>query len=554
MDVIDTDNGSEYIYMTIPVEYKDLYNKLLICLSEYGIELILDCQASCASKNKNIIDCWNMFQSMIACYNLGETNKARVFKEYIESQLEIYYKCNEESEEIKNILNVNPTILNFENEFIKKINIESNTNWNIKTMAEWINIEPKSGDGNGYSNISVENYTGRTNRSSNVIIATSNDKKQVQIKINQSGKHEFITINNTNYNIDANGGTVVISGISNSSNLKIVPSTFISNVTQTLKINNNDESSWDGINNISINGDPGSDQEFNFEITFTIQANQSQEERNHVFKITNGDSIESSYITITQTSGTITYGKPVITSFTYNVISANGGSVLPNITYSQTWGWNGSPTGGGTITSGATLSYAGSVVDSETGEVSAESKEQNVSAETTVDNVTVTVNLNGKTETAQTEVKQEANSITYGNVSLDLTTPVSLQAQGQTYDLGAQVDAKFAQTLTFTSGATRDGEITLEDYSVVTAKEGFSLNDSTGEVTVTQNPGTSARNGFVVKVTVTGEGSKSAIVNVTFNQQGSSSYIIVTPESLEFESAGGTKTINIESNDSWTIS
>lgn len=82
----------EYVYMTIPAEYVCIYHKLLVYLSDFGIELLQDCQASCAAKNKTIIDCWNMFQAMVACYNLGQKDKAEVFKKYIEAQLEIYYK------------------------------------------------------------------------------------------------------------------------------------------------------------------------------------------------------------------------------------------------------------------------------------------------------------------------------------------------------------------------------------------------------------------------------------------------------------------------------
>ena len=54
-------------------------------------------------------------------------------------------------------------------------------------------------------------------------------------------------------------------------------------------------------------------------------------------------------------------------------------------------------------------------------------------------------------------------------------------------------------------------------------------------------------------VTVTGEGDKTATRDFTFSQQGSSSYINLTPESLTFVAAGESKTLTIESNDSWTL-
>ena len=527
------------------------------------------------------------------------------------------------------------------------------TKVSLKSIPSWVEVQTLFGSGNGESEVVCQAYTGRENRNATIVAQTtsgSNDSSSIV----QNGKPEHITVTTKTYNISQEGGDVEIEGISNSATLVIATdSSVISGAIYKLEINTVADESWNGNNDVTIDGDPGASAEYQFKLIVTLPTNQTESSRNHVFEIKNSEStVTSGQITISQGTGSKTYSDITITGFSYGVIPAGGGSVNPTITYTQTWGWNGSTTGGGTITSGATLSYAGSVVDSETGAVNAESKEQNVSAETTVDNVTVTVNLNGKTKTAQAEVKQAANSITYGNViisggtandipasggsvsaltdisatqtisytsgaekageveityssaisagslgttiksrtkigtltatatgegsksdtksvdvyqvanaittygeiSLDLTTPVSIQAQGQTYDLGAQVDAKFAQTITYTSGATRQGEITEEEYIVATAKEGFSLNPGNGVVTVVQNPGTSAINGFIVNVTVTGEGSKQKTTAVTFNQQGSESYIEVTPESLEFEYTGGSKQINISSNDSWTIS
>lgn len=527
------------------------------------------------------------------------------------------------------------------------------TKANARAVPSWVTIGTPSGTNDGESTIQVAAYTGREDRSATVTAQTSGGASDTST-VNQAGKPAHITIATKTYSVGASGGSVEITGTSNVASLSLVGTTRITGAVYKLTVNETVDDSWDGSEDTQVDGDPGASADFSFKISITYPANSTESARKDVFavKTAEGD-ITSGDITVNQAAGAKTYSDITITAFTYPTIAAKGGTVNPTITYSQTWGWNGSTTGGGTITTGATLAYSGDVVVAGTGAVTAESKGTTVSAETTIDNVTVLVTLNGKTKSASFAVKQAANAITsygdvvisggtvsdipasggsvsaatgatasqiitytseetragevdlsysaavsaetlgttvksrtligkltltatgegsksatkdfdvyqaanavttYGDVSLDLTTPVSLQAQGQTYDLGAQVDSKFAQTITFTSGATRDGEITLEDYSVVTAKEGFSLEDSTGEVTVTQNPGTTARNGFVVKVTVTGEGSKSTSVNVTFNQQGSDSYIIVTPETLEFEAAGGTKTITIESNDSWTIS
>ena len=524
---------------------------------------------------------------------------------------------------------------------------------NIRAIPSWVTIGTPSGTNDGESTVKVNAYTGRENRSAIITAETSGGATDTST-VNQAGKPAHITISTKTYNVGATGGSVEITGISNVASLALIGSTRISGAVYKLTVNEIPDESWNGSADTQVDGDPGASSDYSFKLSITYPANNIESTKADTFEVKTAEGdITSGAITVNQTAGAKTYSDITITAFTYPTIAAKGGTVNPTITYSQTWGWNGSTTGSGTITTGAKLSYAGDVVVAGTGAVTAASKGTTVSAETTIDNVTVTVTLNGKSKTASFAVKQAANAVTsygnvvisggtvadipaaggsvssasgisasqtvtytseatragevditygkavsattlgttvksrtligqlvatatgegsksatkdfdvyqaanavttYGNVSLPLTTPVSLQTQGQTYDLGAQVDAKFAQTITFTSGATRKGVISLEEYVVKTAKEGFSLNDDTGEVTVTENPGTTARNGFVVTVTITGEGSKSVSTDVTFNQQGSDSYIVVTPETLEFEASGGTKSITIKSNDSWTIS
>lgn len=527
------------------------------------------------------------------------------------------------------------------------------TKANARAVPSWITIGTPSGTNDGESTIQVEAYTGREDRSATVTAQTTGGATDTST-VNQAGKPAHITIATKTYNVGATGGSVEITGTSNVASLALIGSTRISGAVYKLTVNEVPDESWNGSADTQVDGDPGASADYSFKLSITYPVNNTESAKADTFEVKTAEGdVTSGDITVTQAAGVKTYSEITIGTFNYPTIAAKGGTVNPTLSYSQTWGWNGSTIGGGTISSGASVSYDGDVVVAGTGAVTAPSKETAVSAETTIDIVTVNVSLNGKTKTASFAVKQAANAITsygdvvisggtisdipaaggsissasgisasqtitytseatrdgevdityssavsaptlgttvksrtligqltatatgegsksaiknfdvyqaanaitsYGDVSLDLTTPVSLQSQGQTYDLGAQVDAKFAQTLTFTSGATRKGIISLEEYTVKTPQEGFSLNDSTGEVTVTENPGTTARNGFIVTVIITGEGSKSATVNVTFNQQGSESYITVTPETLEFEAAGGTKTITIESNDSWTIS
>lgn len=82
----------EYAYLTIPQEYVCLYHKLLVYLVDFGEDAVKDCKAACEGNNLYIIQCWNMFQSALACYSLGLLDKANFFINYIESQLELIYR------------------------------------------------------------------------------------------------------------------------------------------------------------------------------------------------------------------------------------------------------------------------------------------------------------------------------------------------------------------------------------------------------------------------------------------------------------------------------
>ena len=82
----------EYAYLTIPREYVCIYHKLLVYLADFGKALLDDCSASCKGNNKTVIDCWNMFQSAIACKSLGRDEEAKLFIDYIDKQLTNIYK------------------------------------------------------------------------------------------------------------------------------------------------------------------------------------------------------------------------------------------------------------------------------------------------------------------------------------------------------------------------------------------------------------------------------------------------------------------------------
>lgn len=557
----------------------------------------------------------------------------------------------------------------------------------------WITLSKSQGSMNDEINVIAAAYTGRTQRSG-IITGTADNGASDTSTVEQNGKTEFITITETTKTITATGGTVDFTGTSNCADLKSVIGITGSIKQVTLSLEVNGESTlWDGQTITFIPDDPGADAEFDFTLHVKIPENQSVSSKTLIFNLTNANGdVSSAQLKVTQSAGSKSYATPVISSFTYGSsnIPASGGSLTPTLSYSQTWGWNGNTTNGGTLSGTLADPIDGTVFlfdgadDESTGEVSASSKGSTVSSITTVATVTakVTVNELSSNVTAAQTVKQAANSITYGevtwnpditpqvdvipasggtssavewvgdnavsippdtpiasqkitytsgytgtvttsdvvfvaspalnkitisyseavtapskgtsisgvtqvgqititatgnggksatrtlnvtqaansakygNVTINEDTPISLSSEGQTY----QIDADARQTVTYTSGASRtqasseNPVVIALTYKVKTASTGFSLNTDLGEVTVTKNPSTSTRGEFVVTITATGEGSKTAIKDITFNQQSSESTLELTPTVLTFEATGGTKTLTITSNDTWTLS
>lgn len=279
-------------------------------------------------------------------------------------------------------------------------------------------------------------------------------------------------------------------------------------------------------------------------------------------------SASSESVSVKQAANTASYGDVNFSSRvpSANDISAAGGSIgSSNIT----WSGNGAiATQTISYTSGATVNIsndAGSktpafeaIAITYSASVTAASKGTAVSARTEAGVITITATGAGEQKaTKSLTIYQEANSASYGEVTIGQATPVSLNAPGETYTIVPAMK----QTVTYTSGATRtestpaDNKVQLSaDYAVKTAKEGFSLETNTGKVTVSLNPTTHERGGFVVTISAEGEGGKTATKDITFNQQGSDAILDLSPDTMTFAAAGETKTLTITSNDSWTLS
>lgn len=137
----------DIIYLKIPKEYICIYHKLLVMMADLGKEILNDCTSSCKGNNKIIIDCWNMFQSALACRELGKTKQENLFIDYIKKQITSIYKGTGSEEYNDNII------------YIKEGNVY--TEVSCKELDAEFNINPSTGElfvnGEDSANIAIVN-------------------------------------------------------------------------------------------------------------------------------------------------------------------------------------------------------------------------------------------------------------------------------------------------------------------------------------------------------------------------------------------------------------
>ena len=155
--------------------------------------------------------------------------------------------------------------------------------------ASWVTPSKTSGSGNDTVSWSATEHTGRTARTTTATFSASGVESKT-LSITQSGASEFVSFTNATATVGKSGGSVTISGTSNSSKLTFtetgtdnigitLPSTYTANSVSTN-------------NGAAITGDPGATQAYTFSITITgIAANTTT-------------SSKTSQITVTPNSGT----------------------------------------------------------------------------------------------------------------------------------------------------------------------------------------------------------------------------------------------------------
>lgn len=220
-------------------------------------------------------------------------------------------------------------------------------------------------------------------------------------------------------------------------------------------------------------------------------------------------------ITYNQAAGYYTYANPVVT-LTCNDIPASGGSVKTgNVTYSQTYGWNGATTGAGVITEGeAYISWTGGVNN-------IPSLGTTVKSRTKVGVLGVTVNINGKSGNTSADIYQAENKVTNSNYNPRITaygTPTisigsGLTAAGGSATVSASVTNTETYNALYSSGATGPNQTrsvggSLSIFMTANGNSRFSLSGNT--ITHSSMGTNETTDTITIKAVNDGDSSKSA--------------------------------------------
>ena len=168
------------------------------------------------------------------------------------------------------------------------------------SYASWLVPSKTSGSGNDTVNVTAgADNTGRNARSTNMTFKAANCSDVVR-QVTQAGRPEFVTIDGTAA-IEKTGGTITISGLSNSKKLTFslasggtleltLPTTYTANSVSTE-------------NGANISGDPGATQQYAFSIQFAnVDANPTITAKS-VQLIVTDDGGHTATCTITQAAG-----------------------------------------------------------------------------------------------------------------------------------------------------------------------------------------------------------------------------------------------------------
>ena len=198
----------------------------------------------------------------------------------------------------------------------------------------FVTVDPVSGSGDQAVSISGDKYTGRLERTANLIVVT-NGGVQKALVVNQAAAAESVTSDSPTATVAKTGGNVTITGKSNSIKLTFAATPAEENGLTLQLPENYTAAGKQTANGAVIADDPGATGEFVWSITISnVPANVSIEELVATLSVTAAGG-QKAQVTITQAAGDSTLE---IDKETIN-LDVNGSAQTVNVTSNDEWTW-----------------------------------------------------------------------------------------------------------------------------------------------------------------------------------------------------------------------
>ena len=198
----------------------------------------------------------------------------------------------------------------------------------------FVTVDPVSGSGDRAVSISGDKYTGRLERTANLIVVT-NGGVQKALVVNQAAAAESVTSDSPTATVAKTGGNVTITGKSNSTKLTFAATPAEENGLTLQLPENYTAAGKQTANGAVIADDPGATGEFVWSITISnVPANVSIEELVATLSVTAAGG-QKAQVTITQAAGDSTLE---IDKETIN-LDVNGSAQTVNVTSNDEWTW-----------------------------------------------------------------------------------------------------------------------------------------------------------------------------------------------------------------------
>lgn len=198
----------------------------------------------------------------------------------------------------------------------------------------FVTVDPVSGSGNQAVSISGDKYTGRLERTANLIVVT-NGGVQKALVVNQAAAAESVTSDSPTATVAKTGGNVTITGKSNSTKLTFAATPAKENGLTLQLPENYTAAGKRTANGAIIADDPGATGKFVWSITISnVPANVSVDELVAMLSVTAAGG-QKAQVTITQAAGDSTLE---IDKETIN-LDVNGSAQTVNVTSNDEWTW-----------------------------------------------------------------------------------------------------------------------------------------------------------------------------------------------------------------------